>query len=92
MENHNVGSLVVTDRDDRILGMITDRDIALAIGRGNAVDTAVDRICTHSVVTIGTSASRWQPTLTRVLSSEGARARQMTGCPMASLRRKSHRK
>jgi CBS domain-containing protein len=54
MEDHNVGSLAVTDRDDQILGMITDRDIALAIGGSNAADTPMDRICTHSVVTIGT--------------------------------------
>jgi CBS domain-containing protein len=56
METHNVGSLVVTDREDRILGMVTDRDIALAIGRGSAPDTPVDRISTHSVVTIRTDA------------------------------------
>ncbi|MDA8312032.1 MAG: CBS domain-containing protein [Actinomycetota bacterium] len=52
MDTHNVGSLVVTDRDDRILGMITDRDIALAIGRGSTPDTPVDRVSTHGVVTI----------------------------------------
>lgn len=56
METHNVGSLVVTDRDDRILGMVTDRDIALAIGRGSGPDTSVDRISSHTVVTIGTGA------------------------------------
>ena len=56
METHNVGSLVVTDREDRILGMITDRDIALAIGRGSTSDTAVDQISTHTVVTIRTDA------------------------------------
>lgn len=56
MDQHNVGSLVVTDRDDRILGMITDRDIALAIGRGSAPETPVDQISTHSVVTVGTDA------------------------------------
>lgn len=56
MDEHNVGSLVVTDRDDRILGLITDRDIALAIGRGNPPSTPVDRVSTHSVVTIGTDA------------------------------------
>ena len=56
MDAHNVGSLVVTDREDRILGMITDRDIALAIGRGSAPDTPVDQISTHTVVTIGPDA------------------------------------
>lgn len=56
MDTHNVGSLVVTDHEDRILGMITDRDIALAIGHGSTPDTPVDRISTHSVVTIRTDA------------------------------------
>lgn len=55
METHNVGSLVITDQD-RILGMITDRDIALAIGRGSAPDTPVDQVSTHSVVTIKSDA------------------------------------
>jgi CBS domain-containing protein len=52
MASHNVGSLVVTDREDQILGMITDRDIALAIGRGRSPETPVDQVSTHSVVTI----------------------------------------
>ena len=56
MDKHKVGSLVVTDREDRILGMVTDRDIALAIGREKAPETPVDRISTHSVVTIGSEA------------------------------------
>ena len=56
MGEHNVGSLVVTDDDDRILGIVTDRDIALAIGRGTAPDATVDKISTHSVVTIGSDA------------------------------------
>lgn len=56
MDAHNVGSLVVTDQEDRIVGLLTDRDIALAIGRGSAPDTPVDRVCIHSVLTIGTDA------------------------------------
>ena len=56
MDTHNVGSLVVTDREDRILGLVTDRDIALAIGRGSGPDTPVDQVCSHTVVTIGTGA------------------------------------
>jgi CBS domain-containing protein len=56
MEAHNVGSLVVTDHDERILGVVTDRDIALAIGHGSSPDTPVDKVSTHSVVTIGSDA------------------------------------
>lgn len=56
MGEHNVGSLVVTDNDDRIVAMITDRDIALAIGHGTSPDAPVDRVGVHSVLTIGADA------------------------------------
>ncbi len=69
MEQHNVGSLVVTDREDRILGMITDRDIALAVGRGSTPDTPVDRISAHKVVTIASDAD--VDDAATLMSSEG---------------------
>jgi CBS domain-containing protein len=56
MEAHNVGSLVLTDDDKRIVGMVTDRDLALAIGRGYAPNTTVDTVCVHTVVTIASDA------------------------------------
>lgn len=69
MEEHNVGSLVVTDTQERIIGLLTDRDIALAIGRGSTPDTNVDKISTHSVVTIGGDADITEAAA--VMQSEG---------------------
>ena len=34
MEVHNVGSLVVTDEDQKLVGIITDRDLALGLAHG----------------------------------------------------------
>jgi CBS domain-containing protein len=67
MEKHNAGSLVVNDREDRILGMVTDWDIALAIGRQKAPETPVERISSHSSSTSDpkpiptTSSHSWGP-------------------------------
>ena len=52
MEAHNVGSLVVTDDDDRIVGIITDRDLALGFAHGRTVATTVEEIMSLQVVTI----------------------------------------
>ena len=57
MDVHNVGSLVVTDDDERVVGIITDRDVAVSIGRGLDVLTEVSRIMSDDVTTVpeGTS-------------------------------------
>lgn len=57
METHNVGSLVVTDDEDRIVGIVTDRDLALALGRGRGPDTAVSEVMSPHVVTIPDDAT-----------------------------------
>ncbi len=52
MEAHNVGSLVVTDDAERIVGIITDRDLALCYAHGRSGGTAVSEIMSHHVVSI----------------------------------------
>jgi CBS domain-containing protein len=52
MEAHNVGSLVVTDDDEKIVGIITDRDLALCLAHGRAAANTVAEIMSHDVVTI----------------------------------------
>jgi CBS domain-containing protein len=56
METHNVGSLVVTDEADRILGILTDRDLALALGHGMGPATTVDEVMSTDVTTIAVDA------------------------------------
>jgi len=49
MENIDAGALPVGD-DDRLLGMITDRDIAIrAVGQGKGPQTLVQDIMSHEV-------------------------------------------
>lgn len=58
MAAHNVGSLVVTDDAEHIVGIVTDRDIAIGLGRGFDALSEVDRIMSRNrVVTIPEDAS-----------------------------------
>ena len=59
MEQHNVGSLLVTDDSERIVGIVTDRDIALAIGRGRPASVQVEEIMNRSVATIDANADAY---------------------------------
>ena len=52
MEIHNVGSLVVADDTQHIVGIITDRDLALALAHGKGADTPVGEVMTEDVVTV----------------------------------------
>jgi len=56
MEAHNVGSLVVTDDEDRIVGIITDRDMAIALGHGKGPATSVEEVMSTEVVTVSIDA------------------------------------
>jgi CBS domain-containing protein len=51
MRKYNIGSMPVVDRKDRVIGMITDRDVALEVTRRNAPasELFVDEIMTESV-------------------------------------------
>lgn len=52
MKSEDVGSLPVVD-GDRLVGMITDRDLALRlVGEGKGADTPVGELASKDVVTI----------------------------------------
>ena len=52
MKKENVGAVVVTE-DERVVGIVTDRDLALALGLGEAtIATPVSEIMTREVKTI----------------------------------------
>jgi len=54
MEDHGVGSLVVIDEETRPVGMLTDRDIVIAVaGKGrDPGSTPVSRVMSKPVVTV----------------------------------------
>jgi len=52
MKEENVGAVVVIDKQ-KVVGILTDRDVALAVTLGDADSaTAVSDVMTHDVVTI----------------------------------------
>jgi CBS domain-containing protein len=60
MRLHDVGSVVVVDATGEVVGIVTDRDLALK-GYGGfdgslPSDAEVNRVMTHSVLTIGLDA------------------------------------
>lgn len=58
MSTHDVGCLAVVDGNQCPVGMVTDRDIALAVAhrRIDAATTAVDEIMNHPAVTVTAEA------------------------------------
>jgi CBS domain-containing protein len=58
MQDLDVGSLPICGDDDRLQGMITDRDIALAVADGkDPQSTTVIDLGAHEVVTVGADDS-----------------------------------
>jgi CBS domain-containing protein len=59
MSDRNVGCLVVVDENGCPVGMVTDRDIALAVAQRSvdAEGTAVQEIMNHPAVTVSSDAA-----------------------------------
>jgi len=56
MQDHNVGTVVIV-RDQRPAGIVTDRDLALALGaQGISPQAPVEKVMTANVRTIGDDA------------------------------------
>ncbi|HVW34264.1 MAG TPA: CBS domain-containing protein, partial [Acidimicrobiia bacterium] len=57
MDREGVGALVVVDGDERPIGIVTDRDLAIrGLGRHLAPEAAVDRVMSHDLVTMPADA------------------------------------
>ncbi|MFO0967275.1 MAG: CBS domain-containing protein [Gemmataceae bacterium] len=62
MDEHNVGTVVVLD-DGRPVGIITDRDVALALGaRRLGSDTPVEKVMSRHVLAVPEDASVFSAT------------------------------
>ncbi len=51
MTDNNVGSVIVVD-NGKPIGIITERDVVRAIGKGKSLDTIAEEIMTASLITI----------------------------------------
>ncbi len=50
MRSHGVGALPVRESDDRLVGMLTDRDIAIrAVAEGKGAETPVAEVMTREI-------------------------------------------
>ncbi|HEY8524438.1 MAG TPA: CBS domain-containing protein [Acidimicrobiales bacterium] len=57
MDEHAVGALIVTDDNDRLAGIVTDRDIVVrGVARRIAPDARIDSVMTTQPVTIPADA------------------------------------
>jgi CBS domain-containing protein len=71
MQEHNVGAVVIVEKD-RPVGIVTDRDIALAVGaRGIAIQALVQSIMTRHVIAVPRDAGIF--TVTRYMKEQGVR-------------------
>ena len=53
MDEHRIGVLIVVDDQQHVVGVVTDRDIAVrAVGHDMAPDTEVGSIMTHEVASV----------------------------------------
>jgi len=69
-EKH-VGSVVVTDKDERCVGIFTERDAIRVVASELSLDTPLQQVMTKNVVTIGEEASLEEAR--RVVVSHGIR-------------------
>lgn len=58
MRDHDIGDVLVTGKDDELLGIVTDRDIVVrCLADGAAADTRLERACSSEVTTLSPGSS-----------------------------------
>jgi CBS domain-containing protein len=57
LNEKHVGSIVITDDNQKCLGIFTERDAIRIIANNVPLDTTIDQVMTKNVVTIGEEAS-----------------------------------
>lgn len=70
LESENVGAIVVTE-DDEPVGMVTDRDVALAVGEGDVASQPVEEVMTEDLATIQADEEAME--LSRTIDDAGVR-------------------
>ena len=57
LREKHVGSIVITDNDEKCIGIFTERDAIRIIAMDVSLDTPIDQVMTKNVATIGKEAS-----------------------------------
>ena len=71
LREKHVGSIVITDNDEKCIGIFTERDAIRIIASDISLDTPIDQVMTKNVATIGKEASLEEAR--RVIISHGIR-------------------
>ena len=53
----HIGSLLITDNDQKCIGIFTERDVIRVVAQGVNLDTPIEKAMTSNVTTIGEEAS-----------------------------------
>ena len=53
----HIGSLLITDNDQKCMGIFTERDVIRVVAQGVNLDTPIEKAMTSNVTTIGEEAS-----------------------------------
>jgi CBS domain-containing protein len=57
LNEKHIGSLLITDRDQRCIGIFTERDVLRVVAQGVNLDAPIEEVMTRNVTTIGEEAS-----------------------------------
>ena len=57
MREKHVGSVIITDNEERCLGIFTERDAIRIVASDVPLDTPIEQVMTQNVATIGEEAS-----------------------------------
>ena len=57
LNEKHIGSLLITDRDQKCIGIFTERDVLRIVAQDFDLDTPVKKAMTSNVITIGEEAS-----------------------------------
>jgi CBS domain-containing protein len=54
MKEHHIGDVLVLDADEKLCGIVTDRDVVIrGVAEGLDLDsTSVEEICSHEIITV----------------------------------------
>jgi CBS domain-containing protein len=57
LHKKHIGSLVITDSDQKCIGIFTERDVLRVVAQDVNLDTPIEEVMTSNVITIGEEAS-----------------------------------
>jgi len=57
LHKKHIGSLIITDKDQKCIGIFTERDVIRVVAQGVNLNAPIEKVMTSNVITIGEEAS-----------------------------------